>query len=74
MVNQEKYASADPVTQKMIDTWMRSLKKRYPDNSKMPIKKSSSAKSNHPGLQSGARGLLNYYIGGVMHFNFQFFR
>jgi len=59
MVNQEKYASADPVTQKMIDTWMRSLKKRYPDNPKMPIKKSSSIKSNHPGLQSGARGLLN---------------
>lgn len=59
MINQEKYAKADPVTQNMANTWVRSLKKRYPDNPKMPIKKSSSKKSKHPGLQSGARGLLN---------------
>jgi hypothetical protein len=59
MVNQERYLKADPTTQKMTDTWTRSLKKCYPDNPKMPIKKSSSRKSGHPGLQSGARGLLN---------------
>ena len=59
MINKEKYATSDSITQKMADTWIRSLKKRYPNNQKMPIKKSASKIKNHPGLQSGARGLLN---------------
>jgi hypothetical protein len=59
MINKEKYTTSDPVTQKMADTWIRSLKKRYPDNPEMYIKKSSSKKTNHPGIQSGARVLLN---------------
>ena len=45
MINKEKYTTSDPVTQKMADTWIRSLKKRYPDNPEMYIKKSSSKKT-----------------------------
>lgn len=59
IVNQEKYNEADPTTQKMIDTWISQLKKLYGTEKKIPIKKSPDPKTGHPGLQSGARGLLN---------------
>lgn len=60
MINQEKYAAADPITQRMASTWIKSLKKKYGDDAaKMVIKKSRNKETGHPGIQSGARGLLN---------------
>jgi hypothetical protein len=60
MINKETYTDADPTTQKMADTWIRSLKKHYGTNApKMPIKKSGNKETGHPGIQTGARHLLN---------------
>ena len=60
MINKEKYGKADPTTQKMADTWVKSLKKHYgADAPKMPIKKSGNKETGHPGIQTGARHLLN---------------
>ena len=60
MINKEKYGKADPTTQKMADTWVKSLKKHYgADAPKMPIKKSGNKGTGHPGIQTGARHLLN---------------
>jgi len=60
MINKEKYSEADPTTKKMADTWVKSLKKRYgADAPKMPIKKSGNKETGHPGIQTGARHLLN---------------
>jgi|TARA_R110000737_G_scaffold333410_1_gene351056 hypothetical protein len=59
MINKEKYNAADPTTQNMASTWTRSLKRNYPDNPKMPIKKSGNPQTGHPGIQTGARHLLN---------------
>lgn len=59
MVNIDKYNKAHPVTQSILNAWIAALKKRYGNNAKIPIKKSGSETANHPGLKSGARGLLN---------------
>ena len=60
MIDKEKYSKADPTTKKMADTWVKSLKKHYgADAPKMPIKKSGNKETGHPGIQTGARHLLN---------------
>jgi hypothetical protein len=59
MINREKYDRADPTSQRTVDTWIRGLKRLYPNNPKMPIKKSRNTATGHPGLQTGVRGLLN---------------
>lgn len=58
MVNQEKYDTSDPVTKKMVDTWMKRLVNLYGVEKELPIKVSPDPTTGHPGLQSGARTLL----------------
>lgn len=68
MINKEKYSQSDPTTQNMADTWIKSLKKIYGNDAPpMPIKKSKDEKTGHPGIQSGARKLLNpvYKVGDI---------
>jgi len=65
MVNRERYDKADPTTRKIMDTWIRGLKKKYGEDAVLTIKKSADPSTGHPGLQSGARRLLNptYNVG-----------
>lgn len=59
MINKEKYNISDPTTKNMANTWIKSLKKAYPNNPKMYIKKSPNPRTGHPGIQTGARHLLS---------------
>jgi len=58
MLDQDTYTKADDKTRNMADTWVRGLKKIYPSDEELPIKKSKNKETGHPGLQSGARHLL----------------
>jgi hypothetical protein len=57
MINREAYDKSDPVTRKMVDTFVRCLEKNFGADTMMHIKKSGYEGSC--GLQSGARRLLN---------------
>lgn len=58
MVDPDKYNKADDTTKRMVDTWVKRLIQVYGIEKLLPIKVSPDKTNNHPGLQSGGRGLL----------------
>lgn len=57
MIDREAYEKSDPVTRKMVDTFVRCLIKKFGEDTPINIKKSGYDGSC--GLQSGGRRLLN---------------
>jgi hypothetical protein len=58
MVNKEKYEKADPVTKKILDSFVKCLEKNFPGQ-KLTIKKSGYGGEGKCAIQSGGRPFLN---------------
>jgi hypothetical protein len=58
MINKEKYENADPITKKIVDSFVKCLEKNFPTQ-KLAIKKSGYGSEGKCAIQSGGRPLLN---------------